>query len=629
LNKNSFQIMAYSYRSKSKIAAIKDRVFGSALELDRSLRLVRLLLRIDLEESLLQDCKDFWKQFSRIPSCFKDLRRAVERMNEEERTEFLSYIEEDMTASKPSTEENSESATEDWMRSGICVLKFTYLIRVSLTTGQVSTETLDSLIERASKISHDLPKDPDPIMLIAYCLMKMHDQCTQASELSGQNSRLLLQATMLVRAAVDRDTEKENRPLALLATRLHLSLGLGRVAFQLWRHVKVKEMLVDTLTPYLLSRIAVTQPFDVKHHQGFSADKELKHVIDTVDRMIRVQEGLIFRDIKRFHWDSAFDLISMNDKLTSSLTRHTAVLERRRIARLKGESAGELPDVSYRSKDTEPATTIMLTHTPDTQVISDTIDRTVFPAYEHSDVHQPYSFLMPDFPTVEEITTQAHDRESVSKILYRDGLPAALACPAKHTSKTPAERHIHESFWTPITKLLWSAHHPDAKADAKDFTALVTHLKQLRKDQETLISTLPTGKDFSVEPPMINESMLIAAYSALEVLRALPRLVNEVRERVVQSKTPHPMKALVPKDWVKEVDAECKATFETIGKVARSYIQTLQTRGAAAMKAQVRSGKTGEALTSLITDADVDFYTKEYVESAVEAWKGVASVKMK
>ena len=620
--------MAYSYRSKSKIAAIRDRVFGSALELDRPLRLVRLLLRIDLEESLLQDCKDFWKQFSRIPSCFKDLRRAVERMSEEERSEFLSFIEEDMTASKSSTEE-SESATEDWMRAGICVLKFTYLVRVSLTTAQASTETLESLIERASQISQNLPKDPDPIMLIAYCLMKMHNQCTQASELTGQNSRLLLQAAILVRAAVDRDTEKENRPLALLATRLHLSLGLGRVAFQLWRHVKVKEMLVDTLTPYLLSRIAITQPFDVKHHQGFSAEKELKHVIDTVDRMIRVQEGLIFRDIKRFHWDSAFDLISMNDKLTSSLTRHTAVLERRRIARLKGEPAGDLPDVNYSSKDTEPATKIMLTHTLDTQAISDTIDRTVFPAYEHSDIHRPYSFLMPDFPTVEEITTQAHDRESVSKILYRDGLPAALAGPAKHTSETPAERHIHESFWTPITKLLWSAHHPDAKADAKDFTALVTHLKQLRIDQETLISTLPTGKDFSVEPPMINESMLIAAYSALEVLRALPRLVNEVRERVVQSKIPHPMKALVPKDWAKEVDAECKAAFEAIGKVARSYIQALQTRGAAAMKAQVRSGKTGEALTLLITDADVEFYTKEYVDSAVEAWTGVASVKMK
>ena len=123
--------------------------------------------------------------------------------------------------------------------------------------------------------------------------------------------------------------------------------------------------------------------------------------------------------------------------------------------------------------------------------------------------------------------------------------------------------------------------------------------------------------------------MLIAAYSDIEVLRALTRLVNEVSERVVQSKTPHPMKDLVPKDWAKEVDAECKATFEAIGKVARSYIQALQTLGAAAMKAQVRSGKTGEALTLFITDADVEFYTKEYVDSAVEAWTGVASVKMK
>ena len=270
-------------------------------------------------------------------------------MSDEDRTDFLSYIEEDMTATKPSTEE-SESKLEDWARAEICVLKFTYLITVSLTASRPSTETLESLVERASKISQMLPKDPDPIMLIAYCLTHMHHQDAELSDTSGQNSRSLLQATMLVRAAVERDTEKENRPLALLAARLHLNLGLGRVAFQMWRYVKVKEMLVDTLSPYLLSRIALTQPFDVKHHQGFSADKELKYVVDTIDRMSKVQEGLIFRDIKRFHWDSAMDLISMNEKLTFSLTRHTSVLERRRIARLKGESVGDLPDVHCRSR---------------------------------------------------------------------------------------------------------------------------------------------------------------------------------------------------------------------------------------------------------------------------------------
>lgn len=320
--------------------------------------LVRLILRTYLGESLLQDCKDFWEQFSRVPSCFTDLRRAVEKMNDEERTQFLTFIEENTAATRPSSED-SKSKLEDWARAEICVLKFTYLLNASLSSSQLSTEVLESLIERASKISQMLPADPDPIMLMAYCLTKLHHLKAEADH---PNSRILLQATMLVRAAVERDTEKENRQLALLAARLHLNLGLGRIAFQLWKHVKVKEMLVDTLSPYLLSRIAETHPFDVKHHQGFSADKELKHVIDTIGRMSRVQEGLIFRDIKRFHWDSAMDLISMNEKLTSSLTRHASILERRRIARLKGEPAGDLPDVNYKSQSIQICFSIGANH---------------------------------------------------------------------------------------------------------------------------------------------------------------------------------------------------------------------------------------------------------------------------
>lgn len=617
-------------RSRSKISAIKDRIFSSdTLKLDRPLRLVCLLLRTHLEESLLQDCKDFWKQFSRTPSCFTDLKRAVEKMSEEERTNFVSYLEEDMTATKPSSDE-SESKHEDWARREICVLKFTYLAHVSLAIGQVPTELLESLIERTSRISQMLPKDPDPTTLIAYCLTRMHSQGAESGNSSSLSSRLFLQATMLVRTAVDHDTEKENRPLALLATRMHLNMGFGRAAFQLWKHVKVKEMLVDTLSPYLLSRIALTQPFDVKHHQGFSADKELKHVIETIDRMSRVQEGLIFRDIKRFHWDSAFDLISMNAKLTNSQTRHTAVLERRRIARLRGEPAGDLPDVNYRSKKhRRPVSIMRLTPFSGTHTISDNIDRAVLPAYENSGAHRPYSFLMPDFPVVDDIATVAHDRESVSKILYRDGLPAAPTGPSQHTTETSAERHIRENFWTPITALLYSAHHPDAKVDAKSFTAITTNLKQLRSEQDKILKNLPTGNNAVEEAPMINESMLIAAYSALEVLRALPRLVNEIREHVVQNKSPHPMKSQVPKDWAKDVDAECKAVFEAIGKVAQGYIGVLQNRGAVAFKAQMRWGKTGEALESLINDGDVDFYAKEYADAAVEAWKGVASVKMK
>lgn len=555
-------------------------------------------------------------------------------MSNEERTDFLAFIEEDMKITKPSAED-SESRLEDWARAEICVLKFTYLIAVSLPTSPPSTETLESLVERASKISQMLPKDPDPIMLIAYCLANLHHHNAEAGDASGQNSRILLQAAMLVRAAVERDTEKHNRPLALLATRLHLNLGLGTVAFQVWKHVKpsIKEMLVDTLSPYLLSRIALTQPFDVKHHQGFSADKELKHVVDTVDRMSKVQEGLIFRDIKRFHWDSAMDLISMNEKLTTSLTRHTSILERRRIARLKGEPAGDLPDVNYKSKKhTYHAQRSKLTRITGTRTVSDNIDRSVFPAYEHSGMHRPYSFLMPaDIPSADDVLSQYHNRESVSKILYRDGIPVNWTTPttaAATAHNTPAERLITENFWHPIASLLYAAVN-STKADATHFSALLANLKQLRQDQEKLIVTTPTGAEPVDEPTMIHENMLIASYSALEILRLLPRLATEINTLVVQPKTPHPMKSSVPKDWAKSVDAEVKGAYESIGKVANSYINLLQKRGIVAIKTQVRWGKTGEAIKELVSDGDVEHYAKEYVDAAVEAWKGVLNVKLK
>ena len=89
------------------------------------------------------------------------------------------------------------------------------------------------------------------------------------------------------------------------------------------------------------------------------------------------------------------------------------------------------------------------------------------------------------------------------------------------------------------------------------------------------------------------------------------------------------MKPQVPKDWAKEIEAEVKNTFEAVTKVANNYINLLQKRGVVSIKAQVRWGKTGEALTSLISDDDLDHYAKEYVDSAVEAWKAVLQVKLK
>lgn len=257
----------------------------------------------------------------------------------------------------------------------------------------------------------------------------------------------------------------------------------------------------------------------------------------------------------------------------------------------------------------------------------------MFPAYEHSNAHQPYPYIMPaDIPTADYIIMKGHGLESISQTLYRDGLSTnwtPIATSENIASEAPAERLIGEKFWHPISSLLYSALNPNEKPDANSFTTLIGNLKKLRQEQEKLMVTTSIGKDPIDEPTMIHRDMLVSSYSALEVLRALPRLTNEIKEKVLQSKAPHPLKSQVPKDWAKEIDAEVKSAYEAIGKVANSYIDLLQKRGVLAIKAQVRWGATGEALKLLISEDDVEHYAKEYVDSAVEAWKGVLQVKLR
>jgi N-terminal acetyltransferase B complex non-catalytic subunit len=237
-----------------------------------------------------------------------------------------------------------------------------------------------------------------------------------------------------------------------------------------------------------------------------------------------------------------------------------------------------------------------------------------------------------DIPSEKWILTQGHNRESVSKILYRDGAPTNWTYKEPqedNTEQTPVERSVNENFWQPISALLYSTLNPSTKVDTNLFTALKSSLQHLRQDQEKLIVSISNGTSPEDQPTMIHENMLMSAYSALEVLRVLPRLCEQIREKVIQVKTPHPLKAQVPKDWVKDVDAEVKGCYDAIGQVANGYIALLQKKGVAAIRAQVKFGATGEALKGLLSDDDVEYYAKEYVDSAVEAWKGVLQVKLK
>jgi N-terminal acetyltransferase B complex non-catalytic subunit len=183
-----------------------------------------------------------------------------------------------------------------------------------------------------------------------YTLLRMHEEVMCSAEETAPNSRFLLQATMLARHLIACDKEKQDRPLALLAARLHLNLGLGQSAFKLYGHVKVKEMLVHTLSPYVLSRISVTHPFDVKGYGGFSAEGELEKALTSMERMDRKIEENLYSDMQSFPWDQAVDLLQNKRNFRLGLTNYICITERRRIARLKGDQIDHVPFLDYKSK---------------------------------------------------------------------------------------------------------------------------------------------------------------------------------------------------------------------------------------------------------------------------------------
>lgn len=234
------------------------------------------------------------------------------------------------------------------------MLKFNYLLTISLVKFP-SSASLETFIHSAIKFSEACPKSPDAGFLAVYGLLHLHHQivCQEQGGVPLQitpNARILLQATMLARHLVARDKNKQNRTLSLLAARLHLNLGLGKCAFQLYSHTKCKEMLLDTLSPYVLSRISLTHPFDVKGYQGYSADEELAKVISTIERMETKTDNYLYTDMQSFVWDQAVDALDLKRKLKSSLTKQICITERRRIARLKGESTENLPILDYKGE---------------------------------------------------------------------------------------------------------------------------------------------------------------------------------------------------------------------------------------------------------------------------------------
>jgi hypothetical protein len=274
--------------------------------------------------------------------------------------------------------------------------------------------------------------------------------------------------------------------------------------------------------------------------------------------------------------------------------------------------------------------------------VSDNIDRNVFPDFEISgDPRQVLRLVLSSrMPNVRWLFEDISYREMASQVLHHerqfddfDAVPSAVESNTSargSLQNVRAEDLMHE-FWKHITTLTYAIHEPAKNPTAvPDGLTLLSHLKGSRKAFENLRMPGKTTLDPVDEPTMCHENMLMWCYGLLEICRALLKLTEWLKEKVMKGKgTPHVLKQSLPATYVEDLKEECTVMFESVRDVAQSYVHLLKRRGVIAIKAQIRWGYTGEQLKHILSDDDVEYYAKEYVDSALEAWSGVLKVKLK
>ena len=208
-------------------------------------------------------------------------------------------------------------------------------------------------------------------------------------------------------------------------------------------------------------------------------------------------------------------------------------------------------------------------------------------------------------------------------VQFNEGLaPSSIDTPAELKAK-PMWYFLND-----IVKVMTWSEDPHGVLD-HTIKSLPRELHAMRLAMEKLRMPGSTTLKPEDEPTLFHENMLISCYTKLEFLRALNKGIEHLREKVINPKSTHFMKAKLPKNWVSELETEVKICYEAIRDVARSYIHLIKDKGEAAITAQIRWGETGNILKKILSDSDVKFYAREYVESALQAWEGVLKVKLK
>jgi N-terminal acetyltransferase B complex non-catalytic subunit len=326
-----------------------------------------------IPSSLPEACSFYFETFGSKPCCFPDLRNFVEKLDEDDKLVFLERI------SKISSQTHAIEAAQvclhergnlgndsiadtwkpnpklsRWITLESNRLMFHFLCATpSSETRQLQT-TLSEILRDCYGLlnlagSTENGHLPTISILTVTTLVKLHSVQISGETTLFSEQRYLVQAACLLEKL--QTLLPEDRQIYLLKLRVYSLLGVPKLALSEYRKLKVRDILNDTLSHEVYSRISGYQPF----YLGTSGSEDsgsdpfhcLCEALEFYDQWDQDLTGFLLQ-VRDLQVHGTFlDVVDMMDKRRRSFTWRLLLLEKRRMARMRDQERdlGDLGDI--------------------------------------------------------------------------------------------------------------------------------------------------------------------------------------------------------------------------------------------------------------------------------------------
>lgn len=232
-----------------------------------------------------------------------------------------------------------------WLNAEMNTLKFDYMMELSGPTAPTEN-VFHAFIATAIRLYHwstqcgaDLPMTDvqpgdDACLLAATALLGLGEE-------SGKR-HYLLQAAVLLEGLLERSSS--NSDAKILLVRIYSCLELGTLALQWYSSLQLKKSQLISLAHIMYTRISITHPHQMvseKIRGGrktvFDPYQELKEILASyIETLGDTMPKLMFTALEDGAYDQLYEFFKFSGSLRHDFSRKMWILERRRMARLRG-----------------------------------------------------------------------------------------------------------------------------------------------------------------------------------------------------------------------------------------------------------------------------------------------------